>query len=199
MRRSRVKAALLWKRLPHSRWTLKKYHHAIDAGVFNDDPRLQLIKGTLYRTRPATPSHATITRLFQLELERTFAAKVAFVGGRYPVTIPPNSEPEPDIAVVRGVIHDYSQHHPGPGDILLAVEVSDATLTTDRSIKAPLYAEAGIAEYWILDLNARALEVYRNPVNGVYSVPTRHDETASVLPLAAPPDAAPVAVTDLLP
>jgi Uma2 family endonuclease len=81
-----------------------------------------------------------------------------------PIVVDGDSEPEPDIAVVAGTTEDYADHHPTPPDVALLLEVSDTTLRTDRISKGALYAENGVPEFWIANLNSRQLEVYREPV-----------------------------------
>ena len=180
-------------------WTTNDYHRAIDAGVFAGIPRLELLNGEIRQKPRYTPQRAASAALTRDALEKIFSMVNAHVSGKHPVTIAPCSEPEPEVAVLRGDVRTYRKHHPSPIDVLLAVEVSDTALTFDRTDRAALYARAGIAEYWILNLNGRTLEVYRNPQNGVYPAPTIYDETMSVLPLNAPPSAVPIAVADFLP
>ena len=114
-----------------------------------------------------------------------------------PIAANDYSEPEPDIAVLRGRVDDYMDDDPGPGEILLLVEVSNTSLRVDRTVKATLYARAGIPEYWVLDVNERTLETFRRPGPGGYADTLRLRETDTVFPLAAPEAAIPVA--DLLP
>jgi Uma2 family endonuclease len=80
-----------------------------------------------------------------------------------------NSEPEPDIAIVRLRSDDYINSHPAPADIILAIEVADSTIKFDRDTKAPLYAAAGISEYWIVNLIDNRLEIYRQPEGSIYT------------------------------
>jgi Uma2 family endonuclease len=80
-----------------------------------------------------------------------------------PIHLDDFSEPEPDLVIVRGSILDYTEHHPYPEDILLVVEVADSTLKIDCEVKAQLYAQANLPEYWVLDLKNRQLVVFRNP------------------------------------
>src|SRR5262249_26191582 len=124
------------------------------------------------------------------------------VRAQQPLRLGPRSEPVPDIAVVSGPPEDYRQQHPTTA--LLLMEVSDRTLWYDRRRKAGLYARAGIADYWIVNLKRRQLEVYRNPMPDAaryagyrYSNVTILTEAETVAPLAAPQ--ASVAVADLLP
>ena len=98
----------------------------------------------------------------------------------------PTSEPEPDIIVLKPEAAGYSAEQPGPNDLALVVEVSDTTITFDLTIKASLYARAGIVDYWVVDLNARRLIVHRQPANGVYDSVIAYSESEMVSPLAAP-------------
>jgi Uma2 family endonuclease len=85
-----------------------------------------------------------------------------------------DSEPEPDIALVRPRPEGYADRHPGPHDTLLVIEVADATLPLDRKVKVPLYAQAGIAECWIVDLEADVIDVHRTPHDRAYAQTKRH-------------------------
>jgi Uma2 family endonuclease len=106
-------------------------------------------------------------------------------------------KPEPDVAVTREPITAYVTGHPGPDDLLLVAEASDSTLTYDLENKGPLYADAGIAEYWVIDLVGRRLIVHREPSATGYQIVTRYGEAQSVSPLAHPE--ASVIVSTLLP
>jgi Uma2 family endonuclease len=118
-----------------------------------------------------------------------------------PITIPGEdgvyNEPEPDLVVTSGRTTDYLKKHPQPEDLLLVVEVSDASLNTDLILKARLYARAGIAEYWVLDLAARRLHVHRSPINGEYADVAPHSD-AETITISAKPEQ-PIRVADLLP
>ena len=85
-----------------------------------------------------------------------------------PLALDDRSEPEPDLAVVRGEVRDYLKSHPGPEDTVLVVEVADSSLRYDQTEKLAAYARAEIPEYWILNLLDGVLEVYREPVGGEY-------------------------------
>ena len=180
-------------------WSVEKYHHAIEAGIFDEEAHIELLDGEIIETMPEKPPHVTALKLVSIVLAQTFHLMDAHISSQHPVTVPPHSEPEPDVAVLRGGVRAYATQHPQPDDVLLLVEVSVSTLASDRTIKARIYARAKIAEYWILNVSARTLEVYRNPQNGVYPAPVIYDETMHVLPLNAPPSAASIAVSDLLP
>ena len=180
-------------------WNLEIYHRAIDAGVFENDPHVELLNGELIRTVPENPPHVIALELAHSEAARVFGLLHCHVRTQHPITVPPNSEPEPDICVVKGSIRDYTAKHPAPDDIYLLIEISYSTLAYDRTIKARIYTRAGIAEYWILNVSERCLEVYRSPRSGAYPDPVIYDETMSLLPLNAPPSAVPILIADLLP
>jgi Uma2 family endonuclease len=144
------------------RWTREEYHRMVELGLFHDQ-RIELIDGEILEMSPQEAAHfATIARL-QKVLAEAFGAGY-WVRAQGPLVLANHSEPEPDIAVVEGTIDDYSDH---PRTALLVVEVSHTTLTFDRRDKGSLYAAAGIAEYWIVNLNDRQLEVHRGPQQDV--------------------------------
>lgn len=117
------------------------------------------------------------------------------------MTLEDGTEPEPDVLVVPGQWQDYEDHHPTPPEVCLLVEVSDATLRKDRGEKVHTYARAGIADYWIVNLVNRQLEVYRDPapMNGGYGYKTVQTlfDGDSIAPLSAPSGT--VAAADLFP
>ncbi len=98
--------------------------------------------------------------------------------------------PEPDIAWL--VAKDYTEKHPVPADVLLAIEVSDSSLRKDRRVKAPLYAEAGIRDFWVVNIPGRCVEVFRDPADGAYRELTTHGAGVLVRPLSSPEVALPV-------
>ena len=121
-----------------------------------------------------------------------------------PVRIPErDSEPEPDLAVVRGDVDDYDDHHPGPADVALVVEVARSSLADDRAL-AQTYGGGGIPVYWIVNVDARQLEVYAHPApgaraGGTYPPPTIMGETESVALTIGGQLVGRIAVADLLP
>lgn len=132
-----------------------------EAGVFRPDERVELIGGRIVAMSPQNSPHATTLILVHDALRTIFSAGYV-VRMQLPLDLSPSSQPEPDIAVVRGTARDYASAHPTAA--LLVVEVSDSTLAFDRGEKASLYANASIPEYWIMNLVDRRLEVYRDPV-----------------------------------
>jgi Uma2 family endonuclease len=138
-----------------------------DSGIFSEDDRVELIEGEIIDISPIGSRHAAcVARLTEL-LSQTVVGR-ASVWVQNPVVINDYSEPVPDITLIKRRSDFYADGHPTPSDILLIIEVSDSTLVYDRNIKLPLYAKAGIAEAWIFNLPTDIIEVYREPVNGVY-------------------------------
>ncbi|MBD2680239.1 MULTISPECIES: Uma2 family endonuclease [Nostoc] len=144
------------------RFTIEEYHQLIELGFLKEGDRIELIRGELIQmVAKGTPHTFCATRLCR-QLDRLLGDR-AVVRCQEPIILPSNSEPEPDVAIARGDEVDYLAHHPYPEDIFLVVEISDSTLDYDQTKKLELYAEAGITNYWIVNLNARQLEHYSQP------------------------------------
>jgi Uma2 family endonuclease len=142
-------------------WSRAQYDRLIDTGFFQPRDPIELIGGQLVVAEPQSPYHFTGV------WAASEALRVAFgtgweIRGQGPVALDDESEPEPDVAVVRGSFRDYATVHPSGAD--LVVEVSESSLRFDRHHKGSLYARAGLADYWIVNLVDRVLEVYRDPV-----------------------------------
>lgn len=185
--------------MPHPRrWTRAEYERLIEQGAFGPDERLELVNGEILAMTPQKSPHMTAVHLVNEALRQAWppGAHVRLQG---PLALEPDSEPEPDALVVAGTIRDYSAEHPKTA--LLVVEVAETTLTYDRQTKRPLYARAGIPEYWIVNLVDRQLEVYREPEerDGRWDYRLVHKLTPSdsMSPLHAPMASIPIA--DLFP
>lgn len=183
------------------RWTRAEYEQLIEQGVFMPDDRVELIDGLLVVAEPQSSYHYTAIGLVVRALTRAFGEGWT-VRSQGPVALDATSEPEPDVAVVRGDLRDYARAH--PADPVLVVEVTLSSVTLDRRYKSSLYARASRPEYWVLNLVSRALEVRREPALSAsapygweYSSVQVLSAGESVSPLAAP--AARIAVGDLLP
>jgi len=146
---------------PIWRWTVDQYHAMIRSGVLTEDDPVELLDGWLVAKMPKNPHHRSST-----VGTRDAVASVLPPGwsawSQESITLP-TSEPEPDVVVVRGDQHRYPDRHPGPEDIALVVEVADSSLERDRGFKRRLYAQAGIAAYWIVNLVQNRLEVFTKP------------------------------------
>ncbi len=177
-------------------WTVEEYYRAAEAGVFDPAERLELIDGEILRMSPQNSPHATAVGLAQDLLPVVFGSEF-MVRVQLPLSLGAASEPEPDIAVVRGRRREYTGRH--PRQAVLVMEVSESSIAHDLRRKASLYARSGISEYWVLVLSERALGVHRNPdpAAGHYSSVTRIPEHGTISPVAAPTAAVPIA--DLLP
>jgi Uma2 family endonuclease len=182
------------------RWRRVEYDRLVELGMF-DGERLELLDGVLVVREPQKSYHAATVMQVGRVLE------VAFGTGWHarfhaPIALDDDSEPEPDVAMVRGVPLDYATEHPSTAPLI--VEVADSSLRLDRRFKTGLYARARIPEYWIVNLVQRVLEVHRDPqpapdaeYGAVYRVVETVQPSAIVTPIAAP--TARIAVADLLP
>lgn len=182
------------------RWTVKEYLRVAELGAFRNQ-RVELIEGVIVKMPPMLSYHAATIRMSQRNLEDVFGPG-HWVRIQMPLQFGRRSAPEPDLAVVVGDAENFLSAHPSTA--LLIVEVSDSSLYYDRGRKASLYARAGIADYWIVNLVKRQLEVRRNPVADPaqrygfgYADVTILTKADHVAPLAAPN--ARIAVAALLP
>jgi Uma2 family endonuclease len=152
-------------------FTVDEYHRMSDAGILPEEKRFELIRGEIIEMpNPKPPHSGRVNRLNHLFSSRLRDSIVLSV--QNPSSIDEMSEPVPDLSVLKPRSDFYSERHPLPEDVLLVVEISHTTLRFDTKIKAPLYAEAGIREYWVLNIPSNVLEVYSVPVRGKY---TRHE------------------------
>jgi Uma2 family endonuclease len=154
--------------------SVSQYHEMIAAGILASDEPVELLEGWLVPKMVKSPPHSTARQLATKALRQVLPSGW-HVRSQEPVTLS-DSEPEPDVAVVRGDLDQYEQHHPGPQDVALIVEVADASLARDRSIKKQVYAHAGIPVYWIVNLQERRIEVYTEPSGPVERPDYRHHE-----------------------
>jgi len=142
------------------RWTRREYDRLIELGVLHEDEPIELLAGRLVVREPQRTPHATATQLAAEALRTAFGTGWS-VRVQLPIALNDASEPEPDVAVVRGAPRDYLREHPSAP--VLVVEIAHDSLRADRTLKARLYARAGIADYWIVNLVDRVLEVRRAP------------------------------------
>ena len=178
------------------RWkmTREAYHALARANFFGEDEHFELIDGEVYqRISPIGVQHVYSVNSLKRLLEAVFLPDndvVNAAGNNMSQT----SEPEPDIFVTRGTLKSYGTVQPTPRDLLLVVEVSMTSLKIDRNLKAPMYAQASVPEYWIVNLQSRQVEVYRDPQpDGTYSSMLVVSEAETVATLSKPESAIPVA------
>lgn len=174
------------------KWTLDRYHAAIDAGLFEDQP-VELLNGDIALMTPEREAHACYSSDGADYLRQCLGA-LASVRETKPVTLPNRSEPIPDLAIVQPPLRRYLDHHPCPSEIFWLVEYSNTTLSKDLGVKKQLYGAAGIQEYWVSDLKHGRLNVFRHLESDRYQ--TELTLTAGTIsPLAFP--AVPIAVRRL--
>jgi Uma2 family endonuclease len=167
------------------RLTVEQYHRMGEVGILTEDDRVELLEGILVEKPMKNAAHSTSTSLTTDAL-RGILPSGWFIRIEQPLTTP-ESEPEPDLCIVRGSIRDYTQRHPYPNEVALIIEVSDSTLRQDRTIKLRIYAQAHIPVYWILNLPDQILEVYTQPAgegaNAAYRLRQVYhpSDTASVI------------------
>lgn len=165
------------------RITIDRYQKMGQAGVFAPNERVELIEGEILSMAPIGTVHADISGI----LFHHFALAVgnaAVVRAANPLDLGDDSEPQPDLMLLRPQIYRHS--HPRPTDVLLLVEVSDSTLNFDQGPKRDLYANYGIAEYWVVDVNARRIIVYLDPVQGAFQRIREYVIGGNVSPQALP-------------
>ncbi|MFN9172958.1 MAG: Uma2 family endonuclease [Synechocystis sp.] len=148
------------------RWTVDDYHEMIRANILANR-KCELINGEIVAVSPELPQHYSTVKRGTSYLTNLLQDKadVRFNG---PVTLG-NSEPEPDIAIVKLPDTQYSLHHPYPEDIYWLIEVANTSFDYDVSTKKKIYAEAKIPEYWVVNLNKAELMVFREPMDNDYS------------------------------
>ena len=145
------------------RFTISEYYRLTELGFFQENDRVELIRGEIIEMAAKGIPHVTCCRNLIMELAVLISGQ-AKLQCQDPISLPTtNSEPEPDITIIKLRDDDYLSNHPQPKDILLVIEIADSTLRYDKEIKLPLYAEAGISHYWLFNLVANHWEAYSNP------------------------------------
>jgi Uma2 family endonuclease len=151
--------------------TVEEYYQMAEFGILKPDESVELINGEIIKMSPIKSKHSghvkTIHRILSKLISDFF-----IIGVQDPVSLNKYSEPEPDISILELSEHNYIKYHPNADDVVFLIEVSDSTLTYDRTKKARLYAKASIPEYWIINLVGNQLEVYQNPIDGKYTTKT---------------------------
>lgn len=144
------------------RLRLRDYQRMIEAGILSEDDQVELIEGQIITMSPKGSKHAAclgkINDWLTPLLDRRAQLRI-----QDPIQIPDLSQPEPDLALVIPRADYYAEAHPTPADVILLVEVADSSTRIDREVKAPVYAQAGIAIYWIINLPEQSIEVYSQP------------------------------------
>ena len=164
------------------KWSIDDYHLMIKSGVLNNRD-CELIEGEIIEVSPESPLHR-FTNDSIAEYLREQLAGIAKVFESHPITLN-NSEPEPDIAIVRLPNTNYLTRHPYPEDIYLLIEISNTTLEDDLNRKKRVYASAGIDEYWVVDLKNTELIIFREPSGNNYKTKATYNNGA-IAPISFP-------------
>ncbi|MBW4515515.1 MAG: Uma2 family endonuclease [Timaviella obliquedivisa GSE-PSE-MK23-08B] len=144
------------------RFTLEEYHQLTELGFFNENNRVELIRGEIIQMIAKGTPHSVCGTRLNREITKLIGDR-ATARTQEPLQLLPNSLPEPDYAIVQNREDDYLASHPAPEDVVLVIEISDSSLSYDQEIKLKLYAESGIQNYWIFNLRETILETYSDP------------------------------------
>jgi Uma2 family endonuclease len=186
---------------PLYRMTLEEYEALVASGAFKGRNLFHLINGYLVEKKTRNPPHTIADLRCGRELERVVPRGWHVRPGKPVRILRPgrDSEPEPDRSVVRGRAEHYDERHPGPGDVALAVEIADSSLADDHQLAVEVYGPAGIPVCWIVDVNARRVEVYRLAGAHGYGPPEFFGEGQSVPVVIGGRVRGRIAVADILP
>jgi len=171
---------------PHRRkLSADQFERMGQTGILGPDARVELIDGEMIEMAPIGSRHAAAVDFLSMHFAR-MVGDAALVRTQNPLRLADDSEPQPDLMLLRPKADHYRSAHPRPEDVLLLIEVADTTLVFDRETKLPLYAKQGVPEVWILDLDAKRLEIYREPSAGSYRRMLERTEAESIAPAALP-------------
>ena len=145
-----------------------EYHQMSEIGILSEKG-IELIHGEILEMSPTGTKHSACINRLNALLSKLIREK-AVISVQNPLQIDDFSEPEPDVAVLKYRQDFYELQHPQPADTLLIVEVADSSVDYDREVKLPIYAAAGIPEFWLVDLNMRQIEAYEKPTNDLYKI-----------------------------
>ena len=181
-----ILSVAIWRELMTlitAKWNLHDYHQMIESGLL-DDRLLELINGEIIQMVPEGIAHSFYCRSTAKYL-RSVLGDRAEISEAHPITIPNDSEPEPDIAILKTPDTLYQNRHPLPTDVFWLIEIANTTLVKDLGIKRAIYALAGIPEYWVMNLQTLELVVFRNPNQDQYGSELRLS-SGLISPLAFP-------------
>ena len=167
------------------RFTVDQYHRMGKAGVFHPDCRVELVNGEIFEMSPIDPWHAGIVDWLTDRFVTGLSGR-AIVRVQNATTVDRRSEPQPDLMLLERREDFYRRAHPTPADALLVVEVANTSLSHDRRRKLPLYARTGVAEVWIVNRRADAVDVFREPSPDGYRTQVRRGRGEFVAPAAFP-------------
>ena len=171
--------------LSKRRFTADDYQRMGQVGILSEDDRVELIDGEVVAMTPIGPRHNACVTSATRALVRA-AGDDALVQPQGSVRLDLYHEPEPDLVLLRPRADFYASRHAGPEDILLIIEIADSSIEYDRDVKARIYAESGIPEYWLADLNANLLSRYSAPERGAFRCLDRYRRGESIAPQLLP-------------
>jgi Uma2 family endonuclease len=166
-----------------AKWTIDEYHRMIESGILSDR-KVELLNGEIVEISPEGVPHAYCSHEAGEYLAELLGER-AKIRHAKPITLPNNSEPEPDIAIVQRLGREYREHHPYPENIFWLIEYANTSLEKDLEIKSKIYAQAGILEYWVVNLKKLHLVVFRDILDGEYAT-KQTLTTGTIQPLAFP-------------
>jgi Uma2 family endonuclease len=167
------------------KFTVEEYHKMVESEILTENDRVELIRGEILEMSPIGTKHAAcVNRLVNLLVQ--LLGKQVIVAAQNPVVLNNNSEPQPDVALLKHRDDFYETAHPQSEDIFLLIEVSDSTLMYDREEKIPLYAQAKIIEVWLVDINSQTVEVYQQPTDTGYQLMRKFTAGQNLTILALP-------------
>ena len=172
-------------------FSVDDYYAMAEAGILTHDERVELINGEITEMSPIGSRHASAIYSLEYLVPSQLGGR-AIAGAQNPLRLRGHVEVQPDFMILKLRDDFYASSHPGPEDVLLLIEVSDSTLDFDRNVKLEMYANAGIPEVWIANIPERVVEVYTDPVNGVYTNRQVFGLGEDVSPLAFPDVSLPV-------
>jgi Uma2 family endonuclease len=178
---------------PVHKITSERFQRMVEAGIFSENERVELLEGVIVERSPMSPRHAEAIRRVQHYLSRASNTRY-LVNNQLPLEADDLSLPEPDVVVTR--LREFGDRHPTGSDVLLAVEASLSSIAIDRR-KSNIYARTGVPEYWLVDIERRKIEVYTDPAEDGYRLIRIVDEASELSPGFAPE--CPIYVFNLLP
>ncbi len=167
------------------KFTVQQYELMLEAGVFAESDRLELINGEIRVMSPIGRKHAVCVAKATKNFERKLGDRT-IIWTQNPILLSNYFQPQPDLAILKWRDDFYAEALPTPEDILLIIEVADSTIAYDRDVKSPLYAANGIPEMWLFDVNKKVIEGYSQPSASGYKRMQRYEPNDALVMLSLP-------------
>ncbi|MDA2936977.1 Uma2 family endonuclease [Acidobacteria bacterium AH-259-A15] len=171
--------------VPHHRFTVEDFYRMAEAGILSEEDRVELIEGEIVEMTPIGARHAGVVKRLNRMLQARLGSRLV-ISVQDPVRLSTNSEPQPDVAVLRPRDDDYMERHPDAQDVVLLIEVMESSRAYDRNIKIPLYASHAIREVWLVDLETDTVELFREPTQDGYASSKRFGSGGTIASEAIP-------------